>query len=75
MFFDLDLPYNINVFEIVSYNYFFSVFQKSEKIITANPRVGGGGKIYLYPKMDNLDPQLHQILKPISKFFCTFLTI
>ena len=23
----------------------------------------------------NLDPQLHQIIKPIRKFFCTFLII
>ena len=23
----------------------------------------------------NLDPQLHQIFKPITKFFCTFLPI
>merc|ERR1712219_79422 len=24
-------------------------------------------------KKKNLDPQLHQIFKPIRKFFCTFL--
>ena len=46
MFFDLDLPYNINVFEIVSYNYFFSVFQKSEKNYNCKSQGGGGGKIY-----------------------------
>ena len=26
-------------------------------------------------KKKNLDPQLHQIFKPIRKFFCTFLPI